>query len=153
MLLQAMAYVRVGNHLHTNNICFYLNTNLEAERYLVYQTSTATDITSNSSTTKICFELYETALKDARQRDEDSQPTNTVSTILRRASSAISSKSKKHPVVKCECGDRQARWNILVIQRQIAEGGINEEHGEVALLEVRRLLLDYADVRCAVLDS
>jgi hypothetical protein len=45
------------------------------------------------------------------------------------------------------------RWSILVIQRQIVEGGINEEHGEVALLEVRRLLLDYADVRCAVLDS
>jgi hypothetical protein len=52
-----------------------------------------------------------------------------------------------------ECGDRQARWNVLVIQRQIAEGGINEEHGEVALLEVRRRLLDHADVWCAILDS
>ena len=36
---------------------------------------------------------------------------------------------------------------------QIAEDRINEEHGEVALLEVRRLLLDYANVRRAVLDS
>ena len=33
------------------------------------------------------------------------------------------------------------------------EDGINKEHGEVALLEVRRLLLDDSDVRCAVLDS
>jgi hypothetical protein len=48
MLLQAMAYVRVGNHLRTKRnlviLCFYLNANLEAERYLVYQTSTATDL-------------------------------------------------------------------------------------------------------------
>ena len=44
MLLQAMVYVRVGNHLRTNRnlviICFYLNTNFEVERYLVYQSST-----------------------------------------------------------------------------------------------------------------
>jgi hypothetical protein len=44
MLLQAMVYVRVGNHLRTSNdlviLCFYLNSNFEAERYLVYQTST-----------------------------------------------------------------------------------------------------------------
>jgi hypothetical protein len=44
MLLQAMVYVRVGNHLRTGRnlviLCFYLNTNFEAERYLVYQAST-----------------------------------------------------------------------------------------------------------------
>ena len=44
MLLQAMVYVRVGNHLRTScNLvipCFYLNTNFEVERYLVYQAST-----------------------------------------------------------------------------------------------------------------
>lgn len=43
MLLQAMVYVRVGNYLHTSRnlviLCFYLNTNFEAERYLVYQAS------------------------------------------------------------------------------------------------------------------
>jgi hypothetical protein len=33
------------------------------------------------------------------------------------------------------------------------QDGTNEEHGEVALLEVRRLLLNYADIRGAVLDS
>ena len=44
MLLQAMVYVRVGNHLRTSRdlviLCFYLNRNFEAERYLVYQAST-----------------------------------------------------------------------------------------------------------------
>lgn len=44
MLLQAMVYVRVGNYLRTSHnlviLCFYLNTNFEAERYLVYQVST-----------------------------------------------------------------------------------------------------------------
>jgi hypothetical protein len=44
MLLQAVVYVRVGNHLRTRRdlviLCFYLNTNFEAERYLVYQAST-----------------------------------------------------------------------------------------------------------------
>ena len=44
MLLQAMVYVRVGNYLRTSRnlviLCFYLNTNFEAERYLVYQAST-----------------------------------------------------------------------------------------------------------------
>ena len=44
MLLQAMVYVRVGNHLRTSRdlvvLCFYLNANFEAERYLVYQSST-----------------------------------------------------------------------------------------------------------------
>ena len=44
MLLQAMVYVRVGNFLRTSRnlviLCFYLNTNFEAERYLVYQAST-----------------------------------------------------------------------------------------------------------------
>jgi hypothetical protein len=43
MLLQAMVYVRVGNYLRTSRnlviLCFYLNTNFEAERYLVYQPS------------------------------------------------------------------------------------------------------------------
>ena len=47
MLLQAMVYVRVGNYLRTSRnlviLCFYLNTNFEAERYLVYQ---ATDNTN-----------------------------------------------------------------------------------------------------------
>jgi hypothetical protein len=37
-------YVRVGNYLRTSRnlviVCFYLNTNFEAERYLVYQAST-----------------------------------------------------------------------------------------------------------------
>jgi hypothetical protein len=44
MLLQAMVYVRVGNYLRDSRdlviLCFYLNTNFEAERYLVYQSST-----------------------------------------------------------------------------------------------------------------
>ncbi|KAK2463917.1 hypothetical protein APHAL10511_004089 [Amanita phalloides] len=44
MLLQAMVYVRVGNHLRTSRnlviLCFYLNAHFEAERYLVYQAST-----------------------------------------------------------------------------------------------------------------
>ena len=44
LLLQAMVYVRVGNFLRTSRnlviLCFYLNTNFEAERYLVYQAST-----------------------------------------------------------------------------------------------------------------
>ena len=44
MLLQAMIYVRVANYLRTSHnlviLCFYLNTNLEAERYLMYQAST-----------------------------------------------------------------------------------------------------------------
>jgi len=44
MLLRAMVYVRVGNYLLTSRnlviLCFYLNTNFEAERYLVYQAST-----------------------------------------------------------------------------------------------------------------
>jgi len=44
MLLQAMVYVRVGNHLRTSRnlvvLCFYLNTNFEAERYLMYQAFT-----------------------------------------------------------------------------------------------------------------
>ena len=44
MLLQATVYVRVGNHLRSSRnlviLCFYLNANFEAERYLVYQPST-----------------------------------------------------------------------------------------------------------------
>jgi hypothetical protein len=44
MLLQAMVYARVGNYLRTHRnlviLCFYLNANFEAERYLVYQDST-----------------------------------------------------------------------------------------------------------------
>jgi hypothetical protein len=47
MLLQAMVYVRVGNFLRTSRdlviLCFYLNTNFEAERYLVYQDLTNTN--------------------------------------------------------------------------------------------------------------
>ena len=43
MLLQAIIYVRVGNYLRTSRdlviLCFYLSTNFEAERYLVYQAS------------------------------------------------------------------------------------------------------------------
>jgi hypothetical protein len=99
MLLQAMVYVRVGNHLRTSRnlviLCFYLNTDFEAERYLVYQASTdntnrvcaptrfvdyfdtlcrsrlfmivnshflsrsrPSNFCSNSSTTKIYFQLY-----------------------------------------------------------------------------------------------
>ena len=36
---------------------------------------------------------------------------------------------------------------------QITEDKINKEHSEVVLLEVRRLFLDYANVRHADLDS
>jgi hypothetical protein len=43
MLLQAVVSVRVGNFLRTHRnlviLCFYLNTNFEAERYVVYQSS------------------------------------------------------------------------------------------------------------------
>jgi hypothetical protein len=52
-----LAYVRVGHHLRTNRdliiLCFYLNTDLNAERYLVYQTSTATDKTKVCAPTMI----------------------------------------------------------------------------------------------------
>ncbi|PCH37414.1 hypothetical protein WOLCODRAFT_167472 [Wolfiporia cocos MD-104 SS10] len=48
MLLQAAVYVRVGNHFRRGDnafvqLCIYLNKNLEAERYLVYQDDRSND--------------------------------------------------------------------------------------------------------------
>ncbi|KAK2459464.1 hypothetical protein APHAL10511_008524 [Amanita phalloides] len=114
MLLQATVYVRFGNYLRTSRnlviLCFYLNTNFEAERYLVYQASADNTnrveivhdrkfaLSEPLQAFEFLFQLFNykdmlPAVLDGFDKTQ-ANTTKTVSTILRHAYRSISSKNE-----------------------------------------------------------